>query len=223
MTTSSIRAVVFDFDGLILDTEVPIFAAWCAAFEAHGCELTLDDWAAEIGTVNGIDPLALLRTRALTPVDEAVLHEMRRSLRDELLLAEVARPGVEAWLDEARSLGLGVAIASSSAYDWVDPHLRRLGLRDRFAHLSCYGNGTAAKPAPDTYLEACAALDVRPAQAIAVEDSPHGVAAAKAAGLTCIAVPNAITAQLDLGAADVQLTSLAERSLAQVLQDLAAT
>lgn len=221
--TTAIRAVIFDFDGLILDSESPNFAAWCAVFEARECELTMDDWAAEIGTVGSVAPLALLQERVGTPIDEAAVQQERRAYRDELLAVEVVRPGIHAWLDEACSLELGIAIASSSEYDWVDPHLRRLGLRDRFAHLSCYGDGAAAKPAPDTYLAACSALDVSPHEALAIEDSPNGVAAAKAAGLVCVAVPNAITARLDLGEADVQLASLADRSLAQVLNDLATT
>ena len=218
-----ISALVFDFDGLILDTEGPIFAAWAAAFTAHGCVLTLDDWAAEIGTVQGLDLPALLRERASTPVDEEEMHRVRRALCADPLAGEVARPGVHAWLDHARYRELKIAIASSSEYWWVDSHLRRLDLRDRFAHLSCYGDGHAAKPAPDTYLAACRALAVEPRDALAIEDSPNGIAAAKAAGLACVAVPNAITQQLDLGEADVVVTSLADQSLADVLEALSAT
>jgi HAD superfamily hydrolase (TIGR01509 family) len=214
-----IQALVFDFDGLILDTEGPVFAAWCAAFEAHGCALTLDDWAAEIGTVQRLDLPALLHERATVPVDEDAMHAARRARRDQLLAAEGPRPGVLAWLDDADALGLRVAIASSSEYEWVDSHLRYLALRGRFAHLACYGDELAAKPAPDTYLAACRDLDVDPGDALAIEDSPNGIAAAKAAGLRCVAVPNPITERLDLSAADLLLTSLAERSLGDVMED----
>jgi HAD superfamily hydrolase (TIGR01509 family) len=213
-----IRAVVFDFDGLILDTETPSFEAWCATFAAYGCEpLGIDEWALEVGTVGGLDVVALLRDRSAREVDEDAVQIARRAHRDRLLTAEAARPGVESWLDEANAIGLGLAVASSSEYEWVDPHLRRLGLRERFAHLSCYAPGVGAKPAPDTYLSACAALDVEPAQALAVEDSPNGIAAAKAAGLRCVAVPNPVTARLDLARADLRLDSLSERSLSEVL------
>ena len=109
---------------------------------------------------------------------------------------------------------------SSSEYEWVDEHLSRLGLRDRFAHLACYSENLAAKPAPDSYLEACARLGVRPGEAIALEDSPHGVDAARAAGLRVVAVPNAVTEQMDLSAADLVITSLAECSLADVLDSV---
>jgi len=218
----SIEALVFDFDGLSLDTEGPVFTAWREEFDAHGCPpLTIEEWSAEIGTTGGLDLVALIRARATRPVDEDALHHRRRVRRDELLLHETTRPGVHAWLDEADAAGLGLAIASSSPLDWVETHLARLGLRNRFAYLACFGFGITSKPAPDTYLAACAALGVEPAAAIAIEDSPHGVAAAKAAGLYCIAVPHEITEQLDLSGADLRLTSLADVSLREVLDSLA--
>ena len=114
-------------------------------------------------------------------------------------------------------MGSRLAIASSSEREWVEPHLRRLGLREHFTQFACYGRGLAPKPAPDTYVDACVRLGVSPADAIAVEDSPHGVDAARAAGLRVVAVPNPVTAQMDLSAADLVIASLAECSLADVL------
>ena len=214
----SIEAVVFDFDGLILDTEGPVFTAWQEEFEAHGCPpLTIEEWSAEIGTVGGLDLVEIMRSRATRPFDEDAMHERRRIRRDELLASESALPGVHAWLDEADARGLALAVASSSPRDWVEPHLERLGLLQRFAFVACYGEGIAGKPAPDTYLVACAALGVEPRAAIAIEDSPHGVTAAKAAGLWCIAVPHHITERLDLSHADLRLPSLAETTLGDVL------
>ena len=122
-----------------------------------------------------------------------------------------------AWLDEADALGLPLAIASSSPREWVAEHLENLGLLARFAAIACFGDDLAGKPAPDTYLAACAAIGVEPRDAIAIEDSPHGVTAAKAAGLWCIAVPHAITARLDLSHADLRLSSLADVTLREVL------
>jgi HAD superfamily hydrolase (TIGR01509 family) len=124
-------------------------------------------------------------------------------------------------LDEADALGLGLAIASSSPRDWVEPHLERLGLRQRFAHVACFGPGIAGKPAPDTYLAACRALAVEPGRTLAIEDSPHGVTAAKAAGMLCVAVPHAITENLDLSHADLRLRSLSETTLQEVLARIA--
>jgi HAD superfamily hydrolase (TIGR01509 family) len=217
----AIRAVVFDFDGLVLDTEVPVYAAWCAAFEAHGAvPPTLEEWAAEIGTAGGLDLEAWLVERATRPVDIDAVQLARRAHRDELLEHEQVRAGVESWIDEAEAAGFGVSIASSSPSEWVVEHLERLALRHRFTHVVTAGGALRAKPAPDTYVEACVRLGVDPHAALAVEDSPNGIAAAKAAGLTCVTVPNTMTEGLDLSAADLRLTSLADHTLADVLAQL---
>ena len=213
-----IRAVVFDFDGLVLDTEVPVYASWCAAFEAHDAvPPTIEEWSAEIGTAGSIDLHAWLADRASRPVDVDAMNEFRRAHRDALLEFEPVRPGVLEWLAEADAAELGIAIASSSPADWVEDHLARLELRERFAFVVTAGGTLRGKPAPDTYLEACRRLGVEPADALAVEDSPNGIAAAKAAGLRCVTVPNEITATLDLSAADLRLVSLADLTLAEVL------
>jgi HAD superfamily hydrolase (TIGR01509 family) len=214
----TIRAVVFDFDGLVLETETSIYRAWCEAYEAHGCApLTLDEWSAEVGTARGLDLVEILRARATRPVDLDAMHATRMARRNELLAHETLRPGIEQWLDDATRAGLGVAIASSSEHEWVEPHLVRLGVRDRFAHVSCRSELVPSKPAPDVYERACDALGVAPRDSIAVEDSPHGISAAKAANLWCVAVPNPITAGLDFGAADVVVPSLAALPLAEAI------
>jgi HAD superfamily hydrolase (TIGR01509 family) len=216
-----IEAVVFDFDGLILETEMPVFVGWQEEFLAHGSEpLTFELWSDEIGTNRGLDLVALLRETAQQPVDEVAMHERRRARTSELVALEELRPGVESWLDEADALGLRLAVASSSLIDWVEPHLVRLGIRDRFEHLACRGDGLAAKPAPDVYVSACNAIGVAPEAALAVEDSPHGIRAAKQAGLLCVAVPHAITEELDLSEADVRLPSLAAASLRAIVAEM---
>ena len=210
-----IDAVVFDFDGLMLDTEVPVYAAWCAAFESYGgAPPTLEEWGAIIGTESDDrELLDLLVERAARPVDVDKMHAARRAHRDALLAAEDVLPGVTAWISEAAAAGLGIAIASSSPDDWVLGHLDRLGLRAHFDHVMCAGESRPGKPAPDTYLAACAALGVDAQRALAVEDSANGVAAAKRAGLMCVVVPNSLTKGLDLSAADLRLESLADCSL----------
>src|SRR5262245_35206638 len=214
----NIEALVFDFDGLILDTELPIYAAWCALFEDHGARPpTVEEWGAEIGTVNGLDLHGLLVERATRPVDLTEADVWRRGHRDLLLAEQQARPGVADWVAEADAAGLGVAIASSSEDEWVLPLLERIGLDARFGCVVTAGGTLRPKPAPDTYVEACARLGVDAVHALAVEDSPHGIAAAKAAGLRCVAVPHALTEMLDLSAADLRLASLAECSLSEAL------
>jgi HAD superfamily hydrolase (TIGR01509 family) len=219
--TIEVRAVVFDFDGLVLDTEVPVYASWCAACEAHGVSPpTVAEWSATIGTADALDMHAWLVERADGPVDAAAMDVVRRGHRDALLAQEDTRPGVVSWLAEADDAGIGLAIASSSPREWVVEHLGRIGLADRFAFVVTADATLRPKPAPDTYLEACARLGVAPADALAVEDSPHGIAAAKAAGLRCVTVPNALTETLDLSAADLRLGSLADCTLAEVFQRL---
>jgi HAD superfamily hydrolase (TIGR01509 family) len=221
VSQARLDAVVFDFDGLILDTELPMYRAWCALFEQHGAHPpTIDEWAAEIGTLNGLDLQAMLVERAAGPVDLDEADVWRRGLRDLLLAEQQARPGVEDWLTEAEAAGLGIAIASSSEAEWVVPLLERIGLHARFACIVTTEGSLRAKPAPDTYLEACARLGVEPAAALAVEDSPNGIAAAKAAGLWCVAVPHELTETLDLDAADLRLASLADCSLAAAIAEL---
>jgi HAD superfamily hydrolase (TIGR01509 family) len=217
----AIDAIVFDFDGLVLDTETSVYAAWSEAFDAHGCgPLTLEEWSAEVGTAGVLDMVAMMQSRATQHVDVDAMHATRRARRDALLEREQLMPGVEQWLDDARAANLGIAIASSSPHEWVHGHLTRLGVHDRFGHLSCRDEVVPGKPAPDVYLRACDALGVEPRNALAVEDSPNGVTAAKAAGLRCVAVPNRITAALDFSGADLVVTSLADVTLAAALERL---
>ena len=216
------HAVIFDFDGLVLDTELPRLRAWQEIYQQYGCTLEDADWQHIIGTADHFDPYALLCQRAtcqLPSEDEVRATKTAREL--ELIHAERTLPGVLEWLDDAERLDLGVAIASTSPADWVEGHLERLGLRHRFAVISCYAEPLRPKPAPDVYLAALEALGVGPSDAVAAEDSPHGIAAAKAAGLFCVAVPNQLTGPLDLSAADVVVPSLADLPLAALVDRFA--
>jgi HAD superfamily hydrolase (TIGR01509 family) len=204
-----VRALVFDFDGLILDTEAPVFHSWRETFEAAGVSLTLEEWSDTIGRANSADPADLLAERTGRPLDEA-RRAARKARRDELLAAEAVLPGVHDWLEDARRLGVPIGVASSSEVDWVAGHLERLGLLDRFACLTCFDGTLRGKPAPDLYLAVCDSLGVAPADALAVEDSGNGVKAAKAAGLRCVAVPHDLTRDHDLSGADLLVASLAE-------------
>jgi HAD superfamily hydrolase (TIGR01509 family) len=211
----TVRALVFDFDGLILDTERPVYESWRWAFAEHGHDLSLEDWASTIGTPDAWDPLERLAQLADVDVD---VVERRREVRDGLLAVETVRPGVVELLGAARAAGLAIGVASSSPREWVHGHLDRLGLLDSFTCLACHRAGVRGKPAPDLYLEAVASLGVAPDEAVALEDSANGVAAAKAAGLWCVAVPHGLTAGLDLSAADVVVDSLADVPLPALLE-----
>jgi HAD superfamily hydrolase (TIGR01509 family) len=213
----TVRALLFDFDGLIVDTESPALAAWRWVYAQHGQELTLDRWSAAIGTLGGFDPLGHLEELVGAPPDETVLS---RRLEHELTLAEAEdlRPGIAEYLAEAEPLGLKKAIVSSGSRDWIDRHLRRLErLHGWDAIVTADRDPRRAKPRPTLYLEALDRLDVAAGEAIAFEDSPNGVTAAKAAGIACVAVPNPVTSELGLDDADLVLRSLADLPLPRLI------
>lgn len=207
-----LRGLVFDFDGLICDTETSSYECAREIYAEHGVDLTLERWQTRIGT-HGWHWLADLE-RAIGPLpnfDELV--ERRRIAHHERLQSEQAMPGVHEFTARAVDAGLRLAVASSSSAGWVTEHLARLGLLDRFTAISNCEDGVPAKPEPDVYRRALAAIDVRAHEAIAFEDSPNGVAAAKGAGLYCVAVPNRMTESLDLSAADTIVDSFLEVDL----------
>ena len=210
--------LVLDFDGTVLDTEEPVYRSWAELWSDHGHELPLGEWQAIIGAGPDVfDPWSELEQRLGRPVDPSY-RQRRRARRDELQAGYEPRPGVVTWLDQAADLGVPVGIASSSPPDWVAGHLARLGLADRFDCIVCCDDVVPAKPDPTSYRMACERLGAMPAQSVAVEDSPHGVAAAVSAGLFTVAVPHLLTAGLDLSAADLVLESLADLTLAEALQ-----
>ena len=212
-----IRALVFDFDGLILDTEEPVYRSWLEVYEAHGEELPFERWVQIVGsTTTGFHPQHYLEERLGRSLPKEVL-DRRIGRRTELVLANKLLPGVVEHLDAARALGLKLGVASSSTREWVTGHLARLGILERFECVRCRDDVTNVKPEADLYLAVLECLGVGASEAIAIEDSPNGITAAKRAGMRCVAVPNSITACLDLGQADVLLGSLAEVTLAELL------
>jgi HAD superfamily hydrolase (TIGR01509 family) len=213
-----IRALIFDFDGLILDTEGPDYRAWQEVCSEHGHDLPLSIWSQCIGrSSDWFDPVAWLEAHTGRPLDRAAIHDRQRRRHRELLEAEAILPGIEAYLADARRLGLKLGVASSSSRQWVAGHLERLGLHAHWECIRCWGDVERAKPAPDLYLAVLECLDVGPDEAIAFEDSPNGITAARGAGIVCVAVPNPLTALLDLGHADLQLSSLGELPLPELL------
>ena len=217
-----IRAVIFDFDGLILDTEEPVYRSWLEVYEAHGEELPFERWVQIVGsTTTGFHPQHHLEERLGRSLPKEVL-DRRIGRRTAMVLAQKLLPGVVEHLEAAKSIGLKLGVASSSTRDWVTGHLARLGILGRFDCVRCRDDVANAKPDPDLYIAVLECLGVLASEAIAVEDSPNGVMAAKRAGLRCVAIPNSITARLDLGQADVILGSLADVTLAELLRRVAA-
>ena len=218
----SFRALIFDFDGLILDTEGPVYRSWLEVYEAHGEALPFERWVQIVGsTTAGFHPQHHLEERLGRPLSQEVL-DGRIGRRTEMILAEPLLPGIVQHVDAAKAIGLKVGVASSSTRDWVRGHLDRLGILDRFDCIRCRDDVIHAKPEPDLYLAVLDGLEVSAAEALAIEDSPNGVIAAKRAGLRCVAIPNPITASLDLSQADLQLRSLADVTLPNLLKRMSA-
>ena len=218
----TLRGVVFDFDGLILDTESPEFTSWRDIFAEHGATLSLEAWSVCIGTADVFDPCAHLESQLGRPVDRDALRAERRRRSDALIAAQAPLPGVVERIEEARAMGVKLAVASSSSRSWVEGHLERLGLAPYFACVRCSDHVAIVKPDPALYRAALDGLGVQPREAVAFEDSPNGLLAAKRAGLFCVAVPNEATRELALDAADLCVPSLAHVSLVELARHLRA-
>jgi HAD superfamily hydrolase (TIGR01509 family) len=192
-----IRALLLDFDGLLYDTESSAYGAWEQMYAEHGVHLSLRTWVGEvIGRPPGassFDPLAELeRLTGKRLHRDAVLAE--RDARRQAMLPHHLMPGADALLAGARAAGIETAIVTSNSLVNVQGHLARAGSTHRFDAIVCAdGDPVRGKPAPTLYLEALEQLGLTAAEAIALEDSPNGVAAAQGAGLYCIAVPSEIT------------------------------
>ncbi len=217
---NQIKAIVFDFDGLILDTETTDYEAWQAMYRAYGVELPLSMWLPIIGDASqdfSIDQhLAELTDK---PVDRVELRKRQRALHLEMLEDAVAMPGVENYIHTAKELDIRIGVASGSRRSWVVDRLDQLGLLDHFETVVCRDDvGGRTKPDPAAYLAAVSNLGVTVDQAIALEDSLPGVKAAKSAGLYCIAVPGPMTKNLSFPNADMRLESLTDVPLQELLK-----
>ena len=220
VTTAVIEAVILDFDGLILDTETPFRRSWEEIYAEHGLTVPPTVWAELIGSsADPSEAYDLLERHLGRAIDHGAIRE-RRTVRElEFLKDEAVMPGVRELIEDATARGVRLAIASSSEREWVVGHLEGIGLSESFEAIACAEDVAATKPAPDLYEAVLASLDVLPDRAIAFEDSAHGVAAAKAAGLFCVAVPNRITRHLAFPAADRVVETLAGRPLTEFIVD----
>jgi HAD superfamily hydrolase (TIGR01509 family) len=213
-----IEALLLDFDGLLYDTEAAEYRAWNDVYARSGLELDLGLFVREsIGRPPGasdFDPALHLQQLVGGGLDLAALRTAYEQGKRERLPHHLM-PGAVELLEAARARGLRTAIVTSNDSANVRRHLARAQCTFRFdALISAEGDRQRGKPHPALYLEALTALGIGPRQAIALEDSPHGIAAAKAAGVACIAVPNAVTRGADgLQAADRLLDSLEQLDL----------
>jgi HAD superfamily hydrolase (TIGR01509 family) len=216
-----IKALIFDFDGLILDTETPEFHVWQNIYQEHGFELPHDEWGKIVGGygLSNFDAAEHLTLLAQERLDSVSLRDRHRLESHNMILAQPVLPGVLETIHEAKRLGLKLAIASSSPHSWVDTHAKRLDILDHFDAAICSDDVGAGrtKPYPDLYLMALTRLKVQKNEAIVFEDSPNGVRAAQSAGIFVVAVPNPVTSLLPFQGVDLMLTSLSDLYLPGLL------
>ncbi len=215
-----IKALIFDFDGLIVDTEWPDYDSWQQVYQRHGCELAIEKWGQIVGGTgdSDFDPHEHLEKLCGKKLDREEIWISRRKQYLDELSAQPILPGVVEYLDDAERRGLKLAITSSSPENWVRGHLARLGLYQRFDAIKTADDVKRTKPDPELYLAVIEALSIKPAEGIVFEDSPNGVRAAKAAQLFCVVVPNQLTVQLKIDGADLRFNSLAEKKLGELLE-----
>jgi HAD superfamily hydrolase (TIGR01509 family) len=216
-----IKALIFDFDGLILETEFCDYEAWRQTLGACGADFPQSLYAKAIGSSfadQGVDPYAILEKHLGQPVDRAAIKAEHYALMCTLVDAQPIQPGVEAIIEDAKRMGLKLAVASSSPRRWIDQHLGRLGMLGRFDVIKTADDVERVKPNPALFLAALDALQIGSHEAIVFEDSPNGVTAARRAGIFTVAVPTDMTASLDLSHADLRVNSLAEMSLGEIIE-----
>jgi HAD superfamily hydrolase (TIGR01509 family) len=216
-----LQALIFDFDGLILDTETPEVLVWQTIYREHGFELPVHEWEKTIGgygisTFDAADHLAHLSQGRLDPVPMRARYRMES---DALIASSHILPGVMDIIEQARESGVKVAIGSSSPHSWVDTHLKRLGIFHYFNPVICQDDVAPGrtKPNPDIYLKVLEKLHLQSTEAVVFEDSLNGVEAARRAGIFVVAVPNPLTEKMGVRG-DLTVSSLAELSLQKLTQ-----
>lgn len=202
------KALIFDYDGLIIDTESPEFESWQKVYGDHGQSLPVQDWVHYIGGAATMDPGKELERLLGRELHWESIHAGRVKHHQTLMADKTLLPGVENLMKLAREAGWKIGVASSSSSGWVEGGLERLGLRPYVQTVRTRDRVQNLKPHPEPYLMALADLGAEASQSFAFEDSHTGVSAAKAAGLTVVAVPNQLTRLHDLSHADMILESL---------------
>jgi putative hydrolase of the HAD superfamily len=206
-----IEGLVFDFDGLIIDTETPEYEAWKEIYLQFNTTLPYEEWSKCLGSdYSRFNPLNYLTEKTGLDIDTYKLLEIQRIRAKELTLNNLPLPGVTDLIREAKKAGLLLAVASSSDAAWVVGHLQRVKLKDYFTIICTAEDVEHVKPAPDLFKLAVERLGIMPDKAVAFEDTQFGIQSAKEAGLHCVAIPNDVTARLDFSQADWVVKSMTE-------------
>ncbi|AOZ93808.1 HAD family hydrolase [Paenibacillus crassostreae] len=216
-----IKALIFDLDGTIIDTETAWFVSFRQAYEKYGVNLTLDLYSQCIGTnLNNFDPYEYLITEMKLPIDRKQFRQSIKLRYSQLMEKEKVRLGILEYLEAARTSGIKIGLASSSSREWVDKYLDQLGIRHYFECIRTSDDVENVKPDPELYLQTLECLGVKAEEAIAIEDSPNGSLAAAAAGMHCIVTPNEITKSLEFDPAFYRVDNLIDIDFGILISEL---
>ncbi|BFT73625.1 HAD-IA family hydrolase [Paenibacillus sp. P36] len=209
-----LKAIIFDFDGLIIDTESPWYHAFKDIYQEHGVELSLELWCKNVGTTfDEFNPYVYLETSIQKPLDHGYIKQLSHEKYAVYLGEAKLLPGVLHLLEAAKSRGLRIGLASSSTRDWVHKYLKQQGIFSYFDVIHTADDVKRVKPDPELYTLTLEKLGVAAGEALVFEDSPNGLKAAKAAGIRCVIVPNDVTRNLEFIAHDLRVASLDEIDL----------
>ncbi len=211
------RGIIFDFDGVLVDTEWAIYQSWVQLYAREGQEISIATYSPCLGAGyshwNPADHLEKLTGKRYD-------WEVETPARQAVLEADLARSGLMdgaiELLDWCAEQGIALTVASSSSRRWVQGWLERLGIYDRFAGVFTRTDGYAVKPAPALFLAAQQCLNLPKEDCLIIEDSENGTISAQNAGIPCVAIPNRMTESSDFSRAAHRLPSL--RALLQQLQ-----
>jgi len=213
-----IKALIFDFDGLLVDTETPQMQTWQRLYRELGAELRPEEWVQWLGTSpEAFDPISDLRGKTTATFDSYELKRQFKLQSTQAIEKEILRPGMGLLLEHAQKAGLAMAVSSSSGRLWVESGLDRVRATKYFQAVCTAEDVTRVKPDPELFQLALSRLNIAPQEAIVLEDSPMGIRAAKSAGMACVAYPNSISTHLDLSKADLIVNSPQDLTLAQIL------
>jgi HAD superfamily hydrolase (TIGR01509 family) len=208
-----VGAVIFDFDGTILDSETPEYESHRRFCAEHGVHLAEEKWCECVGVVSPAEHwFEWLCARVERAPSFERYREATRAYFQEHVRME-PMPGVTELLGSLVAAGVPRGVASSASSRWVQRALDEIGLSPLFDAIVTGDQVRRGKPHPDVYLEAARRLGVAPASCVAIEDSGPGIASARAAGMRTIVIPHALTRRHDLAAADLQVSSAAELSV----------
>lgn len=215
----TIKGIIFDFDGLICDTETPELRAWQELFIKHSFTFPLEKYYESVGAIHNDDtPLLLLEEMLAQPINRSEVMDEFFIYRNNLIDKEPLRPGILKYLHAARDLKLYIGLASSSPRSWIDFHLKRLSIEGFFECIKTFDDVSKTKPDPELFIKTVKCMQLEPHEVVALEDSLNGVSAAKKAGISVVVFPNLVTSYFNFENADLIVESLEKMPLKELLK-----